>query len=118
MGVVLYLGSLVFRLGFQEVNLLKQSRLLAAEKSAVEAQHRDLRAQIALAKTNAGVERLAREQLGFVMDREIPVKAVLATAQSKASLPRASASTSTSSQGVGLPPAMAALAKFFVPLWQ
>ena len=74
LGVVRYLGTTVFRLGVQEVHLLKQARLLEEEKTAIEAQHLDLRAQIAAARTNAGIERLAREQLGFVMAQEVPVK--------------------------------------------
>ncbi|MEB3284713.1 MAG: septum formation initiator family protein [Candidatus Sericytochromatia bacterium] len=118
LGVVLYLGGLIFRLGLQEVHLLRQAGMLKAEKVAVEAQHRDLRSQIAAAKTNAGVERLAREQLGFVMDREIPVKAVSTTPQEVKSFARAGSTDSRSTKAVGLPPAMAALAKFFVPLWK
>ncbi|MEB3195613.1 MAG: hypothetical protein VKP62_00265 [Candidatus Sericytochromatia bacterium] len=116
LALVLYLGGLVFRLGFQEVRLLQQGRLLESERVAALAQHRALRAEIASAKTNAGIEKLAREQLGFVMDREVPVKAVLAAAPSEAEH-TAPVLRAPEAQPVGLPPAMAALAKFFVPLW-
>jgi cell division protein FtsB len=118
LGVVLYLGTTVFRLGVQEFHLLKQARLLEEERTAIEAQHQDLRAQIATAKTNAGIERLAREQLGFVMAQEIPVKTVVpATAVQPAAVAQAPASAARPTADVGVPPAMAALSKFFVPLW-
>lgn len=123
LGVVLYLGTTVFRLGVQEFHLLKQSRLLEEEKVAIEAQHQDLRAQIASAKTNAGIERLAREQLGFVMAQEVPVKTFVplsTPAQAPvtvAAAPQAAQAIAPAAQ-VGLPPAMAALSKYFVPLWR
>ncbi len=128
LGVVLYLGTTVFRLGVQEFHLLKQARLLEEEKVAIEAQHLDLRAQIASAKTNAGIERLAREQLGFVMAQEVPVKTFvpLASVQAPVTVAAAVVVASASQTApavapaaqVGLPPAMAALSKYFVPLWR
>lgn len=122
MGVVLYLGTTVFRLGVQEFHLLKQARLLEEEKTAIEAQHQDLRAQIAAAKTNAGIERLAREQLGFVMAQEVPVKTFVPVTTAPAvvavaAAPQAAQAVAPAAQ-VGLPPAMAALSKYFVPLWR
>lgn len=127
LGVVLYLGTTCFRLGVQELHLFKQARLLDQEKAAIEAQHQDLRAQIAACKTNAGIERLAREQLGFVMAQEIPVKTIIpAGSQPAASepittlaaAPAQAAPQAAAAAPVGLPPAMAALSKYFMPLWR
>jgi hypothetical protein len=103
----------MFKLVMQELTLLKQSQILQAEKAAVVAQHDELKAQIAQAKTNAGIERLAREQLGLVMPQEIPVKTA---AVAPVEPPKPAAAQPTGQQHpVGLPPAMAALAKFFTP---
>lgn len=109
--VALYLGGTMFKLVVQEITLFKQSQILQAEKAAVVAQHEALAQEIALSKTNAGIERLAREQLGLVMPAEIPVKTAAAppvetpVAGEPAAKPE--------KPGVGMPPAMAALAKFF-----
>jgi cell division protein FtsB len=118
---VLWMGTQVVRLGFQEVNLLQRASLLEREKADVAAMHHELRAEIAAAKTNAGVERLAREQLGFVMAEEIPVKAVGSAAIAETpSAPTAPAARPAAEPAgkAQLPPALAALAKFFVPLWR
>jgi cell division protein FtsB len=127
LGVVLYLGTTVFRLGVQEFHLLKQARLLEGERVAIAAQHQDLRSQIASTRTNAGIERLAREQLGFVMAQEIPVKTLTPVPSGGVTLPPAIVAAAPVAQPAaavppsaeaGLPPAMAALSKFFVPLWK
>lgn len=110
--VALYLGGTMFKLVMQEITLLKQSQILQAEKAAVVAQHDALAQQIAQAKTNAGIERLAREQLGLVMPQEIPVKTAAAPPPEA---PKAPAANAAQQHPVGLPPAMAALAKFFTP---
>jgi cell division protein FtsL len=118
---VLWMGTQVVRLGYQEVNLLQRARLLEREKADVAAMHHDLRAEIAAATTNAGVERLAREQLGFVMAEEIPVKAVGSAAIAEAPSAPAAPAARPPVESAGkaqLPPALAALAKFFVPLWR
>lgn len=108
--VALYLGGTMFKLVLQEINLLKQSQILQEERAAVLAQHVALTAEIKVSKTNAGIERLAREQLGLVMAEEIPVKTAAAPQ------PEAVAIAPQPKQAaVGLPPAMAALAKFFTP---
>ncbi|MEB3329770.1 MAG: hypothetical protein VKQ33_11110 [Candidatus Sericytochromatia bacterium] len=116
----LWMGTQVFRLGYQEINLLQRSRLLEQEKADVAALHHALRAEIAAATTNAGVERLAREQLGFVMAEEIPVKAVgsAALAEAPAVQIARAARPAESSDKAPLPPALAALAKYFMPLWR
>lgn len=109
--VALYLGGTMFKLVLQEINLLKQTQILQEEKAAVLAQHAALAAEIKLSKTNAGIERLAREQLGLVMPEEIPIK----TAAAPQPEPVAIAQAPAKQASVGLPPAMAALAKFFTP---
>jgi cell division protein FtsL len=118
---VLWMGTQVVRLGYQEVNLLQRASLLEREKADVAAMHHELRAQIAAATTNAGVERLAREQLGFVMAEEIPVKTVgsapVAEVPSAPVAPAARPAAEPAGKAQ-LPPALAALAKFFVPLWR
>lgn len=122
LGVTLYLGTTMFRLCVQEFNLLKQAQILEGERTVVMAQHRALNQDIAMAKTNAGVERLAREQLGLVMAQEIPVKTAalpLASAAHPAteSRPNGPLSPHQAPAPMVLPPAMAALAKFFSPTW-
>jgi cell division protein FtsB len=109
--LALYLGGTMFKLVMQEITLVKQGQILQAEKAAVMAQHDELNAQIAQAKTNAGIERLAREQLGLVMPQEIPVK----TAAAPPPEPVKADVAPAGKPAVGLPPAMAALAKFFTP---
>ena len=125
LAVVLYLGTTCFRLGVQEFHLMKQGRLLEEERTAIEAQHQDLRAQIASAKTNAGIERLAREQLGFVMAQEVPVKTFVPAGSAPTTqvavaetAPAQTTPAAAPAAAVGVPPAMAALSKFFVPLWR
>lgn len=126
LGVVLYLGTTVFRLGVQEFHLLKQARLLEGERAAIASQHQDLRSQIASTRTNAGIERLAREQLGFVMAQEIPVKTLTPVPSGGVTVPPAVIAAAPvapppavpASANVGVPPAMAALSKYFVTLWK
>ncbi|MEB3223853.1 MAG: hypothetical protein VKS61_17400 [Candidatus Sericytochromatia bacterium] len=118
---VLWMGTQVFRLGYQELNLLQRASLLEQEKSDVAALHHELRTEIAAAKTNAGVERLAREQLGFVMAEEIPVKAVgtAVVTETRVALAQPTARVAPPAPDAAQrPPALAALAKFFMPLWR
>ena len=109
--IALYLGGTMFKLVMQEITLLKQTQILQAEKAAVMAQHDALAAEIKVSKTNAGIEKLAREQLGLVMPAEIPVKTAAAPTPPPVVAPEAP----KQEPAVGLPPAMAALAKFFTP---
>lgn len=112
--MALYLGTTVFRLCVQEWNLLKQAQILQVEKSAVLAHHNELTREIASSRTNAGIERLAREQLGLVMAQEIPVKTIAPATPG----PVAMAAVDAPVPQDDMPPAMAALVKFFTPLWQ
>ena len=98
--MALYLGANLGRLVLQEGNLCKQARELDAERVTVVAESQELTKAIARAKTNAGIERLAREELGLVDAQEVPVKTVL-------SPPTPQRPT----RHVGLPPGMAALAR-------
>ena len=113
--IALYLGGTVFKLCVQEWNLYKQAQILQAEKAAVLGEAEALAAEIARSKTNAGIERLAREQLGLVMAEEIPVKTVAAVPAPAAPAP---AAPKTTAPAGAQPPAMAALAKLFTPPWQ
>lgn len=115
--IALYLGGTVFKLCIQEWNLYKQAQILQAEKAAVVAESEILAAEIARSKTNAGIERLAREQLGLVMAAEIPVKTVAAL-PSAPPAPQAPEAPKATAPAGGPPPAMAALAKLFTPPWQ
>lgn len=115
LGITLYLGTTVFRLGVQEWHLFKQSQVLEAERVEVVAHRQALTAEIASTRTNAGIEKLAREQLGLVMAQEIPVKTI-APATPVPSTPVLAARPRPGAHN-DLPPAMAALVKFFEPLW-
>lgn len=119
LALALYLGGAVFKLCMQEWTLFQQAQVLQAEKAELLAQSEELQAQIALTKTNAGIEQLAREQLGLVRAHEIPVKTTQAPPpkpvhQLAAEAPGKSKPTSAPAS---LPPAMAALAKLFRPFW-
>lgn len=115
LAIALYLGGTVFKLCMQEWNLYQQARILQAEKEVVLAQRAALDVEIAQTKTNAGIERLAREQLGLVMASEIPVK----TTQAPPPKPvvKLEPPTTEAKPPASIPPAMAALAKIFKPFW-
>lgn len=105
--VTLYLGVNVANSGVQEWRLYQQACVLEKERAAVQAQEAELDAQIAAARTNAGIERLAREQLGLVKGAEIPVK----TAQ-----PAVVVVAPQAKPQAGMQPALAALVRWFAPL--
>lgn len=111
LALALYLGGTMVKLCTQEITLLKQAQVLEAEKTEVLALHTTLREEIALAKTNAGIERLARAELGLVKASEIPVL----TAENPAS--DGAATGVATARPAGLPPAMAALARYFTTAW-
>lgn len=117
--IALYLGGTVFKLCIQEWNLYKQAQILQAEKAEVVGESEALAAEIARSKTNAGIERLAREQLGLVMAEEIPVKTVAAVPPAARPVTTAPEAPKQEAAPAGAqPPAMAALAKLFTPPWQ
>jgi cell division protein FtsB len=118
LAIALYLGGTVFKLCIQEWNLYKQAQILQAEKAEVQAQGDQLAAEIARSRTNAGIERLAREQLGLVMAEEIPVKTVAALPPAETIMPEAAKMDVPAGKPAGQPPAMAALAKLFTPPWK
>lgn len=115
LGLALYLGTTIFRLGVQECNLLQQARILDAERNEVVQQNAELTKEIAASRTNAGIEKLAREELGLVMAAEIPIKTT--TPPPPPPPPTVAQPQLARRPQVGLPPAMAALAKLFTPLW-
>jgi cell division protein FtsB len=118
LGLTLYLGTTVFRLCVQEWHLFKQAQVLEAERAAVVAHHQALTQEIATSRTNAGIEKLAREQLGLVMAAEIPVKTVApATTAPTVTAAVVAQAPATPRKQNDVPPAMAALVKFFAPLW-
>ena len=120
LAVTLYLGGTVFKLCWQEWTLAQEGQILQHEQADVMAQNQALNGQIALARTNAGIEKLAREQLGLVKAEEIPVKTVVPQpqlAQAPATAPDANPPADKPHR-VGLPPAMAAMAKLLTPSWK
>jgi cell division protein FtsB len=118
LGLALYLGGTVLKLCWQEWNLQNQAHVLQAERVEVQAQNDELNKEIAASRTNAGIERLAREELGLVMAAEIPVKTTQPPPPPPAPTVKEPAAPNKQPARIGLPPAMASLAKFFTPLWQ
>lgn len=117
LGITLYLTTTVFRLGVQEWHLFKQAQVLDAERFAVTAHHDALVAEIKASRTNAGIEKLAREQLGLVMAQEIPVKSIAPAVSVAAIATPVVPQVRSQKPNNDLPPAMAVLVKFFEPLW-
>lgn len=105
--ITLYLGVNVANSGVQEWRLYQQACVLDKERNLVITQQAELDAQIAASRTNAGIERLAREQLGLVKGTEIPVKTAQPAVVMVAQAPRPQA---------GMQPALAALVRWFAPL--
>jgi len=58
---------------FLELRLSKQSSLLKDEYTTVKKEHDNLTNQLKFFQSNEGVEKLAREKLGFIKDNEIPI---------------------------------------------
>lgn len=114
LALALYLGSTAFKLCMQEWNLYQEGRVLQAEKDEQLTRHQTLSAEIARSKTNAGLEKLAREQLGLVMAEEIPVKTIAPATPA----PQLAAAPRHDTHTVGLPPAMGTLARFITAPWQ
>lgn len=73
LGLVVYMGVNLGRLILQEARLLRQGQILRQEQKAVQARAQDVLTEIRLAQSPPGIQRLARERLGFGMPGEIPV---------------------------------------------
>lgn len=72
----LYLLVSVGTLIHQEVRLQRYTVDLHEQRQAVEDERHHLNRQLALYKADAGVERLARQQLGMARAGELPVRFV------------------------------------------
>lgn len=57
-----------------EIKLDKHTRILNHELKTVKKEHEQLKKQIALYKSEEGMEKLARERLGFIKSDEIPIR--------------------------------------------
>lgn len=73
LGLIISLGVNLCRLMVQEWHLLRQGEILRQEQLNVEARAEEIRLEIALSQAAPGIQRLARERLGFGMPGEIPV---------------------------------------------
>lgn len=71
---VVYASVSLGHLLVQEYRLLYQGRVLHAESVAAEAKARKLREAIEYAKSPAGIERLARKNLGMARAGEQPIR--------------------------------------------
>lgn len=73
LGMILSLGINLSRLMVQEWRLLRQGQILKQEQLAVEARAQEVLDEIRLSQAAPGIQRLARERLGFGMPGEMPV---------------------------------------------
>lgn len=73
LGLILSMGINLGRLMIQEWRLLRQGQILRHEQQVVEARAQEVLNEIRLSKAAPGIQRLARERLGFGMPGEIPV---------------------------------------------
>jgi len=67
------MGINLSRLLVQEWRLLHQGTILRQERRAVETRALEVQNEIRLSQAAPGIQRLARERLGFGMTGEIPV---------------------------------------------
>lgn len=74
--VVVYASVNLAHLMLQEYRLLYQGHILAQERRLTEEKGRKLKEAIEFARTPAGVERLARKNLGMARPGEQPVRFV------------------------------------------
>lgn len=61
------------RLMVQEWRLMRQGQIMRQEQEHVEARIQEVRDEIRLSQASPGIQRLARERLGYGMPGEIPV---------------------------------------------
>lgn len=73
LGMAVYMGINLGRLVIQEWRLIRQGQILRQEQHAVEARAQEVLTEIRLSQSPPGIQRLARERLGFGMPGEIPV---------------------------------------------
>ncbi|GEM_PF-5975241 len=109
-----YLTWMIVKLCVQEYHLHQRAVFVAREHTKLTAQYETVEESIRLAGTDAGIERLARAQLGLVKAEEIPVKTVTAS-QTLAQAPDLAVEVKPAP--LVLPPALAALARFFPAKW-
>lgn len=57
-----------------ELNIDKQTNSLISEKSKVVEENEKLKGQIKFYKSNQGIEKIARDNLGLIKNNEIPVR--------------------------------------------
>lgn len=72
-GLTLSAAINLSRLMVQEWRLLRQGQILRQEQMLVEARAQEVESEIRLSKAAPGIQRLARERLGFGMPGEVPV---------------------------------------------
>lgn len=72
-GLTISAGINLSRLMIQEWRLLRQGQILRQEQELVAARAEEVQSEIRLSKAAPGIQRLARERLGFGMPGEIPV---------------------------------------------
>ncbi len=72
-GLTVYLGLNLARLLIQEGRLLGQGRIVSADRRDQDALSQKLIAEIADARSDQGVEHLARKVLGLARPGEVPV---------------------------------------------
>ena len=72
-GLTLSAAINLSRLMIQEWRLLRQGQILRQEQMLVEARVQEVQSEIRLSKAAPGIQRLARERLGFGMPGEVPV---------------------------------------------
>ena len=73
LGLIVSMGINLCRLMVQEWRLLRQGQILRQEQVSVEARAQEVLGEIRLSQAAPGIQRLARERLGFGMPGEIPV---------------------------------------------
>lgn len=73
---VIYIGVNFFNLVMQEMNLYNYKSVLDKQMLSVTQEHNNLKQNIFYFKTDAGIEEIARKNLGYVKNDEIPIKVI------------------------------------------
>lgn len=74
---VIYVGLNFFNLVKQEFNLYNSKNVLDEQMQLVTKEYNHLKQNIGYFKTDAGIEELARKNLGYVKNDEIPIKIIV-----------------------------------------